>query len=722
MTNHLRISVFLFILYLPFIVSSGQGNTILTEIISEKFNNYCKAVPWEEIFVHTDRDRFIAGEDIWFKAYLISRPDNNPANASKLAYFELLNSENKPVVQKRIRLENGSGPGQITLPDTLSTGSYKIRVYTNWMKNFFPHNCFMKEIMIYNAISDKTLKGRSTIAANKPVESDNFTSSGHRGAGILLSADNNRDKLVLNISADDSYRSENNNLCYIFIQTHGKINSVSSSELSAGINRITFDKRILSPGVNQITLLDSKGNYLTEINIYTPEPGTSTLTLMVSDSAGLREKLYLELGSGNGLLPVGDNPDLSVSVVPHIGDKGNYDLPSYMIFGTEFGILPDENFMSGGIAPENPDKFLSGVRSKWIDWSRIISGNIPQFEYQRETEGHYLSGRLVGKNTLESDSGKCLFLSTPGKNAGFRYARTGKDGSFTFSLPIAEEINDLIIQPEIADGNSVIRIGSSYAEDNISFTKIDDTSAIVVPDYISRLSINHQVRKIYESASSGDPVYPEHKLPVTKRFYGKPDIEIRLADYIDLPDMQEVFFELIPGVSLRNRRSVYSMHVEDPVNDRILDKPPIMFIDGVVVNDPSVIAGLDPEKIEKIDAVKGLYLTGDYMFFGIVHVISTAGDFSMVTLPDYAVRLKYRVVEPVRSFYTEDHSASGLKKSRIPDFRNTLHWNPSLKPGNDGKIRTEFWSSDVTGDYEVNIQGFTSDGKLLSVKKIIKIK
>ena len=40
------------------------------------------------------------------------------------------------------------------------------------------------------------------------------------------------------------------------------------------------------------------------------------------------------------------------------------------------------------------------------------------------------------------------------------------------------------------------------------------------------------------------------------RFYGKPDIEIIMADYIKLPVMQEVFFELLPGVSLKRKSPV----------------------------------------------------------------------------------------------------------------------------------------------------------------------
>src|SRR5664280_2147429 len=119
----------------------------------QKFSQYCKAVPREEIFIHCDRDEYISGENIWFNIYLIDRQSLKSSLNSRIVYFELLNTKNRPVVQKRILVDNGLGPGQIVLPDTLSSGLYTIRAYTSWMENFLPYNCFMRKIVIYNTLS-----------------------------------------------------------------------------------------------------------------------------------------------------------------------------------------------------------------------------------------------------------------------------------------------------------------------------------------------------------------------------------------------------------------------------------------------------------------------------------------------------------------------------------------------------------------------------------------
>jgi hypothetical protein len=145
-------------------------------------------------------------------------------------------------------------------------------------------------------------------------------------------------------------------------------------------------------------------------------------------------------------------------------------------------------------------------------------------------------------------------------------------------------------------------------------------------------------------------------------------------------------------------------------------------IDGVIIKDASMIANLDPEIVEKIDVIKEKYLVGKYIFSGIVNVITKSGEFSCVSLPDYMIRLPYRVIDPVRSFVSPDYSSEKTLESRIPDYRNTLYWNPSVKPDKEGVARVEFWTSDFVSDLEVNIQGITPEGKTFTIKKIIKVK
>jgi uncharacterized protein YfaS (alpha-2-macroglobulin family) len=128
----------------------SQPNDPYIDTLKGKLSTYCKAIPFEDIYIHSDRENYIAGEYFWFNAYLFNRQSLALSSESSFAYIELLDPGNQPVSQTKIRLENGSGGGGFMLPDSLSSGEYTLRAYTNWMKNFLPDGCFMETITIYN--------------------------------------------------------------------------------------------------------------------------------------------------------------------------------------------------------------------------------------------------------------------------------------------------------------------------------------------------------------------------------------------------------------------------------------------------------------------------------------------------------------------------------------------------------------------------------------------
>ena len=724
MKKKLRPAAFFLIHFLFLNGIYGQIPLNMTDYLRQKFLNYTTSIPWEEIYIHSDRDEYISGEDLWFNIYLVDRQSFKPSSNSKIAYFELLNPENRPIVQKRILLKEGFGPGQIILPDTLSSGIYTIRAYTNWMKNFLPVNCFTKDIQIYNAFSTRSF--REKLYSVKKISKGSIDNHAVSNAGLTLKVDNLKpDLLEIDVQTDEKYSTRNKNQFYLFIQTHGNINFLSSERTTDGYAKIFINKNQLPAGINQITVFDAKGRLVGERYIYTPEKENTVVTIQSTDSSGLRNKISLDFAFPDTIPSKLNSNNLSISVVAESNNQSFPDINDYMIFGTEYGLLPGDVFKNikvSKIAPEIVDSLLQTAKSNWLDWNAILSGEPPDFKYKKETEDYYLSGKLKTGDQKEKDSNRYVLLSHPGKTADFQYARTDREGNFSFKIKIDDKVNDLIIQPDEVTKNQSVNIESSFSDKYLKSERLVDSISKPIPGYISTWSVNHQVMKIYETSSIGEPVKPDISQPKAKRFYGKPDQELNMKDYIALPVMQEVFFELLAGVFLKSKKSGYEITISDPVYNKIYETPPGLFVDGVKVQDASVIAGLDPEIVEKIDVIRERYFVGDYFFYGIVNIITKAGDFSNVTLPDYAVRLQFRVIDPVNSFSSPDYSLAGMKKSRIPDFRNTLYWNPSIKTDHDGKASVVFWSSDNKADYLINIQGITQDGRLFSFHKIIKVK
>lgn len=685
----------------------------LTGIIAGKLSQYCRSVPWEEIFIHTDRDEYVAGENIWVNLLVIDRQSGKLSPGSRIAYLEILNSENRPVVQKRLQLSAGHGNGNLILPDTLSTGVYLMRAYTNYMKNFMPENCFMKEITVYNALK----------AQSKPV----FKYSVYRNT-----PDSIQDKKILTINnkGSDSVKLTirytnlpDDKSLLLIAQSNGNINMTKEITLKGDLTVTAIAKAGFKPGINNLVLFNSEGRPLAESYFYISRMRRPEISIKADPfpEAGKREKVTVDLLTDTGAV---SSSVISISVSPSKKQDLYSSLEDYLIFGTEFGVLPAQfiNKPIDEIDPELIDRFLSTVKSRWIDWEKVMSARLPSLKYKFENTDHYISGTLMDQRSQTGLPGEYMFMSVPGKNAQFKYSVTDQNGNFSFRLPVDTEQRELVIQPEATENRSIIKLHSPFIEEYLPFSLSGDSITEIFTDNASRMCINYQVGKIFGTPSFTFPANINTPIKKAKRFYGKPDIELVMLDYIKLPVMQEVFFELLPGVQMKSRKSGYEISVADPVEGSYYDKPPVLFVDGVVVNDASVIANIDPEMVERIDVVKERYLVGEYLFYGLINVITYAGDLSSITLPEYAVRISYKVTEPPYIFYSPDYQSQESRSSRIPDFRNTLYWNPDLVPDENGKYRAEFWTGDISGNYIIEIQGIKGDGTRISIRKTLKVK
>lgn len=702
---------------------SGHNPGMILDSITARFLRYCSLFPREEIYVHTDREEYIAGENIWFKLYLFDGQAGKLSSSSGIAYFEILNPGNNPVVQKRIKLGNGLGSGLAVLSDTLSSGTYTIRAYTSGMKNFMPGNCFIKRLNVYNALNTGTFRGVAGLAPEIREAENSVSSSVNEASSFGVEINNLSEGVELIIRPDNSFRSANNDKCCLFVQTRGNIDFREVVSLTSDRTVVMIPKAALTPGVNHITLFSSSGKPLAERFAFTPPDEKEVLFLSDPGPIGIREKVVLEFQMNNGESPSGEAGDLSISVIPS-GSRHAPGIAAYISIGSEFGEVPGSllNGTSGNATSASIESSLMNTGSNRFAWDVVLSGNFPEILYETERERHYIRGQLLDRSGQGSGKGRYLFLSVPGKNAVFQYSLSDEEGWFEFSLPIDEGISDLIIQPENPGLNDVIRMEPAFLNKYpASVPVFSATSGTSVP-YIRKWGVNYQLRRIYRADSVLLPVIPESLGRPAKRFYGKPEIELSLKDFIDLPVMEEVFYELLDGVQLRRRKSANEIIMTDPVYNKPYEKPPVMFIDGVVVNDPSVIAGLEPVRAEKIDVIRSRYVVGDYLFFGLVNIITKTGDFSYVALPGYAVRLPYRIFDPQHEFWSPSYADPESRQSRIPDLRNTLYWNPSVRPDRDGRFMVEFWSSDYVTDYEIIVQGTDSRGKPVSFMKTIKAK
>ena len=163
----------LIIFLLAAVTISFISNDLLDRLISG-LANHKKTDFQEKIYLHFDNPYYVAGEDIFFKAYLTDAYHNIPGGVSDAINIGIYDENNKQVSTRKYAVKNGFVSGVISLADTLRSGNYTILSYSNWMRNFDEDYFFSRKIQIYGAKKRKVQKEE-----NQRIDFQFFPEGGH---------------------------------------------------------------------------------------------------------------------------------------------------------------------------------------------------------------------------------------------------------------------------------------------------------------------------------------------------------------------------------------------------------------------------------------------------------------------------------------------------------------------------------------------------------------
>ena len=236
--NHSRMKyIYLLALYFCSITTFAQSK--LETAIKSLDTNYAQ----EKVFLLFDKEDYIAGDNIWFKAYTLN--GYKPSLISTNLIVELYDKDKKLIDRKLVPIVNGESDGTLNTKNENEEGIYFLRAYTTYMTFFSEEFQHINQVKIYNPNSKLKLVPNPNLKWNAKAfaEGGNFIQ-------------NQTTKFAIRLKSDGDLPKKWNGFVF---EKNNPANKITTFD-NLDENVATFSLRAEEGKTYQVQLNDDKGN------------------------------------------------------------------------------------------------------------------------------------------------------------------------------------------------------------------------------------------------------------------------------------------------------------------------------------------------------------------------------------------------------------------------------------------------------------------------------
>lgn len=382
----------------------------------------------------------------------------------------------------------------------------------------------------------------------------------------------------------------------------------------------------------------------------------------------------------------------------------------------------NDDFLKGNytISVRKSDGFSAQNKVLFNDYKLVNQNKIPNNTINSsdfllpELRGEIIKGRI--KSNFGEINNRKVALSIVGKNYDLKIAKTDEQGRFTFNLEKANTNPNIVIQ--------VLGENKENYTIEINEPKETDFSSLVFPALqlnsesnknITERLISSQIENAYYNTKKDSIITTDKFVP----FFGTSTIQYKFDDFTRFPTMEETITEIITGVVFRKEKDNYSLLINDYDKNFNSTLPPLVVVDGLILENLNDFFKYNPRNLYSVNVVKGLYYYEAKSFNGLLFFTTKNGDYETNLNGSYII--KPQLLRPVanKRYFQPDYTQD--KNTRIPDYRHQLLWLPNADLSTINS-NVQFYTSDVSGKFEVTLEGFSATGKPVYVKEIIDVK
>lgn len=738
----------------------------------------------EKIFVHSDRAAYLTGETLWFKIYLVNAQSHIPSTLSKVAYLEILDADNVPVLQTKVEVENGSGYGSLFVPASLNSGNYRICSYTQWMRNEGTQSFYYQDITLINPFKkiNKTKPAQSVVinslffpeggelidevSNHVAVRVINDQGLGIQYKGVIISDTDTIARFQSIRFGLSSFHLTPHNKNYkalikpdhdkwkevvlpaikplgMALQVKQKNDSLEIIVHSKKLDRKNYYFAAHQQGIIKFSGLLSGNEYLhTTIPIKELGFGVNTISVFDANFEPICERLYFRRPKNEkpvdlqlSALTSSVRKNIQVKILPanQIG-KMNLSASVFKDDGiTQFTKQQINQYllMSANLkgAIESPEYYFTNETAEsdsLLDlvmlshgWSKFVKDNAsnnPTKQYIPELSGHIIHGLITDKEK-KAAKGITTFLASPSKSIRVYPSVSNADGEVLYEMKSFKGVRKIIMQTDFRkDSTYELQILSPFSKSYSEGKKYDFGIATELGASITERSVGMQSISIYSKEIESK--YRED----STAFYGQPDETYRLDDYTRFPVLEEVLREYVSGLWVRKKNDKFNFLMPEIISNNIFENSPFVILDGVPVFSINRLLEIDPLKIKKIDLIRRKYYLNGITFNGLASFQTYNGDLGGFAIDPKALILDYDGMQVRKEFYVPIYDSPEKVKSRIPDRRTLLLWNPEIVYSQNGELYFDFYTSDIKGKFVIDVQGIDDLGNPISASSSFTIK
>ncbi len=276
-------------LFLFLAIISSFAQNLNNEDLIESFKDYFQE-PRELVYTHINKSVFIKGETLAYTAYVLDKNDKRLSKLTTNLYCSIEDESGKTIKSTLVLVNEGVANGNIFIDSLFTSGNYKFKSYTNWMKNFEEQNFYLQSIKVI----DSDVENNMTAKVISPkIDAQFLPEGGH----LITGTENNigavfKDELGFGIpNLEGRLVNDNNDVVTIFNTNHLGIGKFSFTPIGLAKYKVIINFEDTEQEFN-LSTAELYGITISIKNIYNKETIGVEINTNENTLKSIRKKKY----------------------------------------------------------------------------------------------------------------------------------------------------------------------------------------------------------------------------------------------------------------------------------------------------------------------------------------------------------------------------------------------------------------------------------------------